>query len=379
VCLAFVLLVGATLLTRGLISLSSTNLGFAKKGVLVNWLTPKPGGYRGLAFASYYRDLLDAISRTPGVRSASLSNPQPLGYEWRETVAAKEQSSSLSSAVPVDFCMVTPLFFDTMEIPILRGRDFNLHDDNHGPRIAIISESLAEHLFHSAGQIGRKIRIGDQPEHQDIEVVGIVGDANLWNIRAKRVATVYVPFFQETQSMGRPVLEVRASGDPRQMANELSTTVQSLGHEYPFRVETIDESIQKALVQERMAALFGKFLGSLALALALLGIYGLFSYTVLLQTRDLGIRIALGASRKNVVHTVMRGIFKILPIAIGIGLIVSVLLSRYIKGLLLGLSPLDPLSYFLTALALSATAIAAAYMPARRASKIDPLKALRIE
>ncbi|HET9363474.1 MAG TPA: ABC transporter permease [Candidatus Angelobacter sp.] len=379
VCLAVILLAGATLLTRGLMSLSSINPGFSTQRVLINWLTPKPGGYRGLAFASYYRDLLDNVSHIPGVQFASLSNPQPLGYEWRETAAVKEQSSSLSGEVPVDFCMVTPHFFETMEIPLLRGRDFNLHDDDHSPRIAIISQSLADRLFSSADPIGRKIRIGDQPEHQDIEVVAIAGDANLWNVRAKRPATVYVPFFQETQSMGRPVLEVRASGDPRALANDLSKTVQSLGHEYPFRVETINESIQKALVQERMAALLGKFLGILSLTLALLGIYGLFSYTVLLQTRDLGIRIALGASSMSVIRTVMRSMFTILPIAIGIGLAAAALLSRFIKSLLLNLSPFDPLSYALTAIILTGTAILAAYIPARRASKIDPLAALRNE
>jgi predicted permease len=379
VSLAVMLLVGATLLTRGLTLLSSTNPGFATQGVLINWLIPKPGGYKGLAFASYYRDLLDSVSHNPGVRSASLSNPQPLGYEWRETAAVKEQSSSWSGDIPVDFCMVTPRFFETMEIALLRGRDFSMHDDEHAPRVAIISQSLANRIFQSGDPIGRKIRIGDQPEHQDVEVVAIASDANLWNIRAKRPATVYVPFFQETQSMGRPILEVRNSSDSGTMANDLSRTVQSLGHEYPFRVETIAESIQKSLVQERMAALLGKFLGSLALALALLGIYGLFSYTVLLQTRNIGIRMALGASRMNVVRVVMHGILKILPVAIGIGLAAAAFLSQFISQLLLGLSPFDPISYLLTALILSATAIGAAYIPARRASKIDPLTALRIE
>lgn len=128
-----------------------------------------------------------------------------------------------------------------------------------------------------------------------------------------------------------------------------------------------------------MAALLGKFLGGLALVLALIGIYGLFSYTVLLQTRDIGIRIALGATRMDVVRAVMQGAIKIFPIAIGVGLVAAAFLSRFISGLLLGLSPFDPVSYLATAIILGATAIGAAYIPACRAAKIDPLTALRIE
>jgi predicted permease len=377
VSLAVMLLVGATLLTRGLSSLASRDPGFVTHGIVVSWLTPKPGGYRGLAFASYYRDLLDTISHHTAVLSASLSNPQPLGYEWRETAASKDQA--LPREVQVDFCMVTPRFFETMQIPLLRGRDFSLHDDDHAPRIAIISKSLAERLFQTTDSVGRKIRIGDQPERQDVEVVAIADDANLWNIRANSPATVYVPFFQETQSMGRPILEIRVSGDPRAMGNDLSKTVQSLGHEYPFRMETLADSIQKSLVQERMAALLGKFFGGLALILAVIGIYGLFSYTVLLQTRDIGIRLALGASKMDIVGSVLRGVLTILPIAVGVGLAAAALLSRFISGLLLGLSPFDAISYWFTGLILTATAIGAAYIPARRAAQIDPLTALRME
>jgi ABC-type antimicrobial peptide transport system permease subunit len=163
------------------------------------------------------------------------------------------------------------------------------------------------------------------------------------------------------------------------MGNDLSKTVQSLGHEYPFRMETLADSIQKSLVQERMAALLGEFFGGLALILAVIGIYGLFSYTVLLQTRDIGIRLALGASKMDIVGSVLRGVLTILPIAVGVGLAAAALLSRFISGLLLGLSPFDAISYWFTGLILTATAIGAAYIPARRAAQIDPLTALRME
>jgi ABC-type antimicrobial peptide transport system permease subunit len=245
--------------------------------------------------------------------------------------------------------------------------------------VAILSESLAGRLFKSADAIGGRIRIGDQPEHQNIEVLAIVGDANLWNIRAKRPATVYVPFFQEPQLMGRPVLEVQTLGDPKAVESNLLSSIQSLGHEYPFRTETIAESIQKSLVQERLAALLGKCLAGLAVFLAVIGVYGLFSYTVLLQTHDIGIRIALGASRRNVVRLILLDVLRIVPIGIGAGLAASAFLSRFITGLLLGLSPLDFASYLITTVLLVATAIVAAYIPARRASRIDPLLALRTE
>lgn len=379
VALSVILLIGAGLFVRTVAQLRSINTGFRSDGVLVVKLSAVPGGYKNIDNNSYYPELVNRISVLPGVRTASVANVQPGGgYEGTQSISALP-SSGRDENVDAGLAVVSPKFFETVGIALLAGRDVEWRDDDHRPRVAVLSRKLAQRLFHSEDPIGRRIRIGTDPTRQDIQVVGIVSDARLLNVRNPNALAAYVPFLQEPKFIHSNSLDIHTDGDPMGVSNIVQRAIESLGHEYPTRMLTLRQVRDRALLQERILAILASFFGLLALLLASIGLYGLLSYTVARRTREIGVRMALGASRNKMFYMILRETLAFVVVGLAIGLLGSLGVLRFIAHMLFNVRPWDPVTLIIVVATLLIVAVAASSAPALRASRLDPMIALREE
>jgi len=270
--------------------------------------------------------------------------------------------------------MVSPRFFRTLEIPLVRGRDFNQTDDERHPRVAIVSSSLAERLFPRGDSIGKRIRT---IAYRNVEIVRVAGNARIFDLRDAAPPAVFLSYLQTPPAWGG--LVVRTNGPAEGLAKTVGQEIESLGREYPFWTGTIDEAMSQRLAKERVTAVLSSFYAALVLLLASIGLYGLMSYTVTRRTREIGIRVAIGAQRQNVIWLVLRETLALALFGIAIGIPCALAAARLIASMLFGLSPSDIPTITAVSLLLLLVALLAGYLPARRASAIDPIIALRAE
>jgi predicted permease len=369
IALSFAIVAGALLFGRSLGNLLRRDPGFSADHLLVAQLFPRGAGYRGFDNLAYFRQLLESLRTLGGVSAAAISHDRPIGFAWKQTV--------LPGPVAANYHLVTPGFFDTLQMKILRGRDFDIREDASRPRVAIVSASLARRLFPAGDPIGRDIQMGDKKT--EAEIVGIVSDANLGDPRTERPPCLYTPFFQDPGHMGWGEAIIRTNGDPAQLARGLGERIEALGREYPLRIETVREERDYALVPERILTFLCGFFGAAAILLAAVGLYGLLSLTVTRRSTEIGIRMALGAPGRAVLGLVLRDTLLLLGIGGVAGLALALVASRSMASLLYGLPPADPATLALTAAVLAMVALMASYVPARRAIRIDPATALRSE
>ncbi len=378
VALSLVLLLGAGLLARSFEKLRSIDLGFQKESLLEITLYPKPGGYQNLDLNSYHKQLLARISSLPGVGSVSFGDatiPSPQG--WHDTVSPMTADSSTGARFLANAAEVSPTFFRTLGIPLLRGRVFTEADDQHHPRAAVVNSNLAERLFPNGDAIGKSIRFGFMPDYENIEIVGIARNARIFNIRDATTPVIFLSSFQYPHEWGG--LIVRTKEAPEALAKTVGHEVESLGHEYVLRTRTVVQTISAELVEERVIAMLSGFFAALAILLASIGLYGLMSYAVTRRTREIGIRVAVGAQRQNVLWLVLRETLALALFGIAIGIPSALAATRLIASMLFGLSPSDLPTITGVSLLLLVVALFAGYLPARRASVIDPIVALRTE
>jgi predicted permease len=354
VALSLVLLTAAGLFIRTLNKLRTIEPGYQAEGVLDASLYPKPGGYKNLDWVNYYQELTARVSRLPGVESAGIAK-MSLGWRaWKEDVLASETSNG---GAKVDFALVMPGFFQTVGIYPQRGRIFTWRDDDKAPRVAVVSQSLAKKLFAGREAIGQPLEITTEPAWQKVEIVGIVSDASLYDIREHASPTVYVPSTQYGEIMGWSQLMLRTKAAPTVMANAVRQTVDSLGHEYVAKTHMVVETIDRSILRERLFAILSAFFGVLALLLAGIGLYGLMAYNVTLRTQEIGVRVALGAARENVLSMILRETLRLTSIGIALGLAFALAASRLVANMLYGVSAWDPVT--LAAVSVVLTAVAA--------------------
>ncbi len=380
VALSLVLLLGAGLLVRSFERLRSVDLGFQKESVLEISLNPKPGGYLNLDLNSYHKQLLERVSNISGVRSVSYSdNSLSGGAEagWRDIVSPMSADPAAGVNVKANGAMVSPGFFRSLGIRLLRGRDFDETDDERHPRLAILNSGLAERLFPNGDAIGKTVRFGFMPDYQNIEIVGIANNARILDLRDPTSPVIFLSYLQYPPQWGN--LIVRTKEAPEALAKTVGHEIESLGHEYPFRTKTVAQVISQELVKERVTAMLSGFFAALALLLVSIGLYGLMSYAVTRRTREIGIRVTLGAQRKNVLWIVLRETLALALLGIAIGIPSALAATRLIVSMLFGLSPNDLPTITGVSLILLLVALLAGYLPARRASSIDPMDALRAE
>jgi predicted permease len=381
VALSLILLMNAGLFVRSLGKLRAHDPGFRTTDVLWAGLFPKTGGYKDLDNAVYYRQMVERIAALPGVRSAGISHTVPaMNLEWKVSVVPDGSTGGAradTSGFDADLEMVSPRLFATLGMNLVRGRDFAWSDDEHAPRVAIISNDLAERLFPAGEPIGRHVSVGADPKLQNLQVVGVVSNASFWNVRVLNSPEVYLPALQGYIRWSE--LLVRTNGDPHALASGVAQAVESMGREYVPSARPLAEYVDRSLLQERVTAIFSKFFGALAVALASIGLYGLMSYLVTRRTQEIGVRLALGARPQDVRLMVLREALALLFAGLLVGAPCALAATRLVASQLFGLSPRDLPTLAAVALAPLVVGVVAGYIPARRAMRVDPMVALRHE
>jgi predicted permease len=377
VAFSLVLLLCAVLLERSFERLRSSDLGFQTDNVLEVTLYPRPEGYQDLDMNRYHSQLLERVSSVPGVLSVGYSNNSMVGGQeagWQDDVSPESGDPGLAVKVRANGTMVSPGFFRTLGIPLARGRDFDQTDDERHPRVAIVSSRLAERLFPDGDAIGKRIRI---VAYRNIEIVGVAGNARIFDLRDVAPPAIFLSYLQTPPAWGG--LIVHTKEPPERLAKPVGREIESLGREYPFWTGTMAEVMSQQLAKERVTAMLSGFFAFLALLLACIGLYGLMSYTVIRRTREIGIRVALGAQRGTVLWIVLRETFLLALLGIAMGIPSALFAARLIASMLFGLSPGDPPTVTSVSLLLLLVALFAGFLPAWRASGVDPAVALRTE
>jgi putative ABC transport system permease protein len=380
--LAVVLLAGAGLLLRSLLNLGKVDPGFAKDRVITFGLD-LPERYGHPQRVEFYRQLLARVRRLPGVRSASAVFPLPLSADEVKTSFEVEGRPQKQSELPVTTLhLVDDDYFRTLGIGLLRGREFDRRDDAPGMSpVVVISQSLAKQIFRDEDPVGKRIRpeisIGKEQPPMRL-VVGVVGDVKAEGLAAPSIPESYVPYAQLPFAPMSVV--VRTVIDPETMVPTLRREVQSLDKDLPLlHVKTLDEYVDDSIADTRFETILLGLFGTLALVLTAVGLFGVISYSVVQRTREMGIRLALGAEPGAIAGMIVKNGVSLASVGVGIGLAAAFLLTRLMRSLLYGISPSDPTTFLGVPLLLIAMAVLASYIPAHRAAKVDPMVALRYE
>ena len=380
VALSLLLLIAAGLFVRTLHNLETVDPGFRHEGVLMADLDGRrvvhAGPEAGARIASLFRDTLDTVSSMPGVTAVAVSNFTPIsGGYWSQAVQVKGQPASEEDVV---FFAVSPGFFSALSMPLRAGRDFTLRDDTAAPPAAIVNQEFVRRFLSGANPLGQMISATDSRFWQHMEIVGVVGDSHPFTLREAPRPCIYVPFFQQTSDrIGYGTFEVKAAGSLNAVAADLSRTLSRVAPGADLRIRPFTDQVESSMRRERLMARLAGFFGILALVLAAVGLYGLLAYAVSQRTAEVGIRIALGADPWAVVRMMLaRGMY---PVAAGIliGFPAAWWTTRFISTLLYGLQPFDPPTIAAAVATLTAVALVAGFIPARRAAKVDPMTSLR--
>jgi len=373
VALSVVVLVGAGLLLRTIHALQTTDLGFRSDHLLEIALSPKNAGRSDAEVLPFFRAARDRVSALPGVTGATFSQVRAMsGNSWRTAIAVEGFSSA---GTQPSRNVVGPDYFRTFGIPLLAGRDFTPSDDAAAPKVAIVNESFARFYFPGQDPLGKKIGVA-RPEYT---IVGVARDAKHAHIRETTPRFWYVPYEQQP-NVKYLDLCVRTTGDPESMTPAIETAIASVDKSVAlFNVRSQQAQIEELLLAERMLATLASFFGVTAAALAALGLYGVLAFLVTQRRREIGIRMALGAQASDILKMILGRGLKLTLSGILAGLLTALAVTRWLASLLFGVGATDPLTFALVALLLTVVALLACYIPARRATKVDPLIALRHE
>ena len=381
VALSLVLLIGAGLLLRTLQQIYAVDTGFERDNVLIAWIFPAPAGYDHAREMRLYRELHEKLNDIPGVESASLMRYRLVTSLPYRKVWVEGPPSATNGAREVFCGPVAPRFFETMGIRLLLGRDFSPADTEKSARVAIISESMARSYFSNGNAIGRHLAIDEDPAIVDFQVVGIVKDIRRHPWERASAAAVYVPLAQAApDDFGQMNIIVRTRAKPMSILASVRRRLRSLDKNLPLTdVKTQEEEIDDNLGGQRSLATLLSFFGGLALLLASIGLYGTMCYAVERRTKELGIRMALGAERKDMLWMVLAETITLVAIGVIVGVPIAMAATRFIASMLFGVKAADPVTISLAILGMLAICLLAGYIPARRATQVDPMVALRYE
>ncbi|HEV2417081.1 MAG TPA: ABC transporter permease [Terriglobia bacterium] len=377
VALAMILLVGAGLLVQSLVGLLEVNPGFDPSKTLTFSLSLPEASYPSAKQVAFFRSLLSDIDALPGVTSGAAISPLPLsGNSQGANFEIQGQPLTIKERPNANLRVITPDYFRVMRIPLLRGRAFTQEDGATSQPVVIINQTLARKFFGNENPIGRRIEV---PLNGIIRnVVGVVGDVKHKTLVAESGTEVYLPYTQWPSSFMTVV--VRTENDPRGIINATRKEVTLLDKDLPvFDVKTLDQYVAHSLAQPRFSALLLSSFGILSLFLTAIGLYGMISYAVAQRTHEIGIRMALGAQKRDVLGMVIGQGVKLVLIGVTVGIAGALALTRFLSSLLYGVRPTDPVMFLAVSLVLIGVALLACYIPARRAANVDPMMALRHE
>jgi putative ABC transport system permease protein len=381
--IAVVLLVGAGLLLESLWRLRQVNPGFQPQNVLTFNLALPDVRYSTDQQAVFFHDLVTHIETLPGVQAASVVTPLPLGGDMYSLAYETDGRPLAKKDLPkADFFNVGLGYFRTMGIPFIKGRDFTEGDQHKSVQVIIINETLARERFPNEDPIGKRIKPGfftygdEKPAMR--EIIGVVADVRSRDLRKEARPSVYVP--QTQIPFNQMTVVVRTNNDPRTVISAVSKEVAAFDRELPlFTIKTLDEYFSAAIAAPRFNTTLLSLFAAVALVLTIVGLYGVMSYSVAQRTNEIGIRMALGAQSRDVLRLIVGQGLKMVLLGLAIGLIGAAALMRVIASLLFGVTAKDPLTFAAVSLVLAGVALVACYIPARRATQVDPIQALRYE
>ena len=380
--LSLILLVGAGLLIRSFASLQTVSPGFNPDHVLTLGLTMTGHQYSNHdQVLNTYRQLWERLDHLPGVTASGGITSLPLSqmFAWGPITAEGQVLPPGENFINADQRMVGGRYFEAMQIPLLRGRFFNEHDTATNPPVVIVDDYMAEQLWPHQDALGKRIRLGSLTSNEPlVTVVGVVGRVKQYTLDTDSRIALYLPHLQyPTREMN---VVVRSDADPAAETAAVAQVVHQLDPDLPvYSVRTMQARVAESLARRRFSMMLLAFFAAVALVLAALGTYAVMAYLVNQGTPEIGIRVALGASRSHILGMIVKRGMQVTLTGVGLGLVGAFLLTGLIRSLLFGVLPTDPVTYVAVSLFLVAIAFLATYIPARRAARIDPVQCLRNE
>jgi predicted permease len=385
VALSLVLLVGAGLLIRSFIHLQNVDPGFQTERLLTMNIVMSQARARDLtSITNFYQQVVERAQALPGVEAASVATVAPIVTSGRRSTITIEDKPDPPPGVSqvANYRVVSPDYFRTLGMPLLQGRPLSAQDNPQTPAVVVINRVMARRYWGDEDPVGKRFKIGVRASNDPwLTVVGVVGDVRQAGLNSESLPELYTPFTQEHQRWVRPrVLSVRTTGDPLRLVAAVKNQIWAVNRDQPINdVRTMEEIVNHWLAPRRFNLLLLGAFGALALALASAGIYGVISYAVSQRTREIGVRVALGAQSRDILKLIVgQGIGLTLG-GVVIGLLISFALTRWMESLLFGVSTTDTLTFAGVAFLLTFVAMLACYVPARRATKVDPMAVLRSE
>jgi predicted permease len=382
VALSLMLVVGAGLMLTTFFKLERVDAGFKPEHILVTSVDLRNGHYPPERRAAVYQEMLEHLRAIPGVLSASDSDMTPIsGSFWNEDLQIEGYTSKSQDDTLVYFNKVSGGYFETMGIHIIAGRDFNSNDTPASPRVALINETAAKRFFTGQSPLGRRYReemgnkIGDP-----VEIIGVVTDAKYGTLREDILPSAFVAASQDAKPRESVNFELRvAAGAPTSVVSAVKSAIADVNRDVSLQFKALAVQVGESLARERLLATLSGFFGALALLLAMIGLYGVMSYNVARRRNEIGIRMALGAEQSRVLRMVLKEVAILIGIGLVIGLGAAIGTTRFVESFLYGMKPNDPWTLTLAAVVLAVVAALAGFLPARRASRLDPMAALREE
>ena len=382
VALSLVLLIGAGLLAASFRKLITVDAGFNRDNVLLVNVEPGNSNIPKDRVGVVYDQALENIRSIAGVRFASRSLVTPIsGNFWNGEIHTDSYVPKSREDSVAYFNRVTPMYFQTLDTPILAGRDFNTHDTKGSPPVAIINQAMAKKFFGSSNPIRKFYRTeGSKPgEMTATEIVGVVKDAKYGQLRETIYPTAYVPASQDVDPWGSGIFEIRTAESATSLISPVKAAFERTNKNLNLEFSTLAIQVSESVNRERLLANLSVFFGVLALLLAAIGLFGVMSYNVARRRSEIGIRMALGAQQKMILWMVLREVLLLAAIGMAVGFFAAAASTRLIRSMLYEISPNDPSTLLLAGAILLSVAVLAGYLPARRAARLDPMTTLREE
>jgi predicted permease len=379
IALGVLVLMAAGLLVRSLRNLQEADLGYSRERLLLDRVDLLESGYQGAAIQNMTRELLDRFASLPGVRSVTCSsNGLFSGYESGDAIlidGAKLQDSATADDE------VGPNYFSTIGVPIVLGREITSEDFARAAQVAVVNETFAKFYFGARNPIGHKITIQDSEHPETFEIVGVARDVHDHSVRDAVRRRMYAPLTSASfDDLGAYNFEIRAVGNPEALLNSVRTAIRNVNPDLAVdNIRTATDLVADTLTSQALVAELSAFFGGLVLLLVCVGLYGSMAYNVASRTREIGVRIALGAPREGLIWMVIREACVELSLGSALGIAAAIAATHLFKAMLFGLSGTDPLSMASAIMAVTVACLAAAIVPVRRAMRVDPIVALRYE
>ncbi len=382
IALSVVVLVAAGLLLRTFVKLVTLDIGFDRSNVLMMRTEPRTAGIPPEKWRVTWEEIERRLASVPGVVTVSRTGMTPVsGDEWNTLLSADAPNAPTGESSLAYMNAVSPGYFGTLRIPLMSGRDFNALDSPTAPKVALVNQTLARKFYPDLNPVGRFFRLSEEQGKlgEPIQVVGVVGDSKYVSLREEFLPCAYFPQTQMPLFGGGTNFLIRTSVRPSAVLSLIQASVAETDKSILLDFNTLSRQVDDSLVQERLLATLSCFFGGLALLLATIGLYGVISYMVAQRQTEFGIRMALGAARSSILRLVLKDVLVILAVGVSVGTGISLLSGQLIQRVLFGLAPRDILTLSLALVCLSIVALIAGFLPARRATKVDPMVALRCE